>query len=163
MKKRTEHNIDISGLTVGAYIYDNILTTPYVKVRGKLIHTIERKYYKDELTRILRKQSEYHPELNDKALLERCARELYGNNEAHVESLMNKDLTNMLVEDIIFYQRPLKSKKSLISDCPYEVRRYIDTTTGEIAIQPLKCIQNSHPLYQEFRLWQWVGNLRIFK
>lgn len=163
MKKRTEHNIDISGLTVGAYIYDNILTTPYVKVRGKLIHTIERKYYKDELTRILRKQSEYHPELNDKALLERCARELYGNNEAHVESLMKKDLTNMLVDDIIFYQRPLKSKKSLISDCPYEVRRYIDTTTGEIATQPLKCIQKSHPLYQEFRLWQWVGNLRIFK
>lgn len=162
-KKRTEHNIDVSGKTVGEFIYDNILATPYIKVRGKLVHTIERKYYRAELSRILDKQKEYFPELSDAALLERCARELYKNNEKHVKHLMSKNFTYLFVEDIVFYQRPLKSKKSEISDCPYEARHYCDKLTGEIITVPLKCILKSHPLYQEFRLWQFVENLRIYK
>ena len=28
---------------------------------------------------------------------------------------------------------------------------------------PLKCIPKSHPLFQEFRLWQWLQNLRIYE
>lgn len=50
---------------VGAYIYDTLLQTPSQKIRGKLIRTIERKYYKDELNQILKKQEEFHPELRD--------------------------------------------------------------------------------------------------
>lgn len=162
-KKRTEHNIDVSGKTVGEYIYDSMLSAPYIKVRGKLVHTIERKYYRDELTRILNKQKEYISELSDNSLLERCARELYKNNEKHVEHLMSRDFTYLFIEDIVFYQRQLKSKKSEISDCPYETRHYCDKLTGEIVTVPLKCILKSHPLYQEFRLWQFVENLRIIK
>ena len=162
MKKRTEHEINASGQTVGAYIYDCLLRNPDVKVRGKLIHTIERAYYKDELKRILDKQCEFHSELRDNSLYKACVRELYHNNEAHVLSLKDKNFTSFFLDDIIFYQRPLKSKKSLIANCPYETYHYKDEN-GQVVERAIKCIPKSNPLYQEFRLWQFVDNLRIYK
>jgi len=163
LKKRTEFEIGKSGCTVGSYIYQNILKTPETKIRGKLVRTIERKFYKDELYQILEKQKEYIPELQDTNIYKKCVRELYRNNEAHVESISSKDFTSLFVDDIIFYQRPLKSKKSLISDCPYEWRTYKNQETGEIEKEPIKCTPKSNPLYEEFRLWQLLSNLRIFK
>ena len=53
VKKKTEHDIKLSGKTVGAYIYDEILAQPSVKVRGKLIHTIDRSFYRSEMEQIL--------------------------------------------------------------------------------------------------------------
>lgn len=161
-KKRTEADIATSGETVGSYIYHHLLTAPDEKVQGKLVRTIERKFYKDELLAILQKQSEYIPELKDAAWLEKCILELYARNEAHQESLRRKDMTYLLIEDLIFYQRPLKSKKSLISNCPYESYDYVDKETGEVKVQHIKCIAKSNPYYQEFRLWQFVQNLRLF-
>ena len=167
MKKRTEHNLQTSGNTAGEYIYNHLLANPRVKVRGKLIHTIERRFYKDELTRILNCQRQYMPQFSDPELLERCARELYRHNENHVQSLLRSDLGHdlvyLLVEDILFYHRPLKSKKSEIDDCPYESRYYTNHTTGERIRVPLKCIPKSHPLFQEYRLWQFISNLHIYK
>ena len=154
MKKRTEKNLADSHQTVGTFIYEHILSTPDIKVRGKLIHTIERKFYKEELCQILEKQKEFIPELKDIELYKKCVHELYKNNEAHVESLMNEDFTNLFINDIIFYQRPLKSKKSLIANCPFESYHYQDKD-GNIQSHPIKCIPKSHPLYEEFRLWQF--------
>lgn len=159
LKVRTEEQISESGKTVGAYIYDTLLRFPDQKIKGKLVRTIERKYYKEELYRILRKQQEFHSELNDISLLEKCVEELYPNNEVHRNVLSAKDFTYFLIEDILFYQRPLKSKKSLIDDCPYESRVY--KKEGTLCRVPLKCVSKSHPLYQEFRLWQFISNLRI--
>ncbi|MEZ4824073.1 MAG: hypothetical protein R2942_17365 [Ignavibacteria bacterium] len=34
---------------------------------------------------------------------------------------------------------------------------------GVKSIQTIKCIAKSHPLYQEFRLWQFINNLRIYQ
>ena len=66
----------------------------------------------------------------------------------------------MFVEDILYYQRPLRSQKGAISNCPLEVKVFIHN--GVKKNESLKCIPKSHPLYQEFRLWQWISNLRIF-
>ncbi|HRN15935.1 MAG TPA: HNH endonuclease domain-containing protein, partial [Xylanibacter oryzae] len=161
-KKRTEHEIEVSKCTVGSYIYHNILNNPDVKVRGNLVHTIERKLYKEELRIILDRQKQFIPELNDCNLYMNCVHELYKNNESHVESIKDGNFTDFFIDDIIFYQRPLKSKKSLISDCPYEKYHYIDKETGEIISKPIKCISKSHPLFQEFRLWQFIKNLHIY-
>ena len=162
IKKRTEHDLKNSGLTVGSYIYAHLLRDPSVKVKGQLIRTIERCYYKDELEKILTKQREYIPELTDPQLLQACIQELYRSNESHRDSLRETDFTRFIIDDIIFYQRPLKSKKSLIANCPLETYRYRDAN-GEWQERPIKCIPKSHPLYEEFRLWQFVNNLRIYK
>ena len=162
IKKRTEHDLEDSGLTVGKYIYTQLLRDPSVKVKGELIRTIERHYYKEELEKILTKQQEYIPELTDLQLLQACIQELYRNNECHRSSLHEVGFTRFIIDDIIFYQRPLKSKKSLIADCPLETYHYRDAS-GEWQERPIKCIPKSHPLYEEFRLWQFVNNLRIYK
>lgn len=161
-KKRVEASIDASGKTVGAYIYDNLLSNPNDKVRGKMVRVVERKFYKRELLDILNKQKEFIKELSDSTILDECIKELYQRNTNHQESLRKKDIINLIVNDVIFYQRPLKSKKSLISDCPYEQYSYVDKQTGEIKVQHIKCIAKSNPYYQEFRLWQFVHNLRLF-
>lgn len=161
-KKRTESDLEASGQTVGAFIYDHLLQQPDDKIRGNYVRTIERNYYKDELRAILEQQRNYHEELRSADMLAACAEELYPKNEPHKQSLMKRDMVYLLITDLLFYQRPLKSKKSLIADCPYEYYEYVDKQTGEIKRQGIKCIAKSNPYFQEFRLWQFISNLRLF-
>ena len=161
LKKKTEYDIDQSHKTVGAYIYDTLLQKPNQKIKGKLVRVIERKFYKAELEAILNKQVEFHSELMDTSLYQTSLEELYENNEAHRGSIAQKGFTHLFLNDIIFYQRPLKSKKSLISNCKFESRSFI--RDGKKETEPLKCIAKSHPLFQEFRLWQFVQNLKIYQ
>lgn len=158
LKKKTEFDIDNSYKTVGCYIYDNLLQKPNQKIIGKLVRTVERKYYKEELRQILETQVALIPELKDATLYNKCIEELYPNNEAHRNNIAKTDFANLFINDILFYQRPLKSKKSLISDCPYE--SHFDKDGNE---HPVKCIAKSNPLFQVFRLWQFVQNLRIYQ
>ncbi len=163
VKAKTQNELDACGKTVGAYIYDTLLQMPCQKIRGKLVRTIDRKYYEDELLQILRKQEEFHPEFRDRDLFEACINELYPQNDAHRNLIGSRDFVYLLVKDILFYQRPLKSKKSLIADCPYESHSVTNRETGEERHYEVKCIAKSHPLFQEFRLWQFISNLRIFQ
>lgn len=151
-KIRTQHSIDQSGMTVGEYIYNSLLRNPEQKIIGETIRTIDRSYYQTELHDILKKQQEYLPELNDSNLYQQCIKVLYPNNDSYRNSISKRDFTYLLADDILFYQRPLKSKLSLINDCPYEHRNG----------KPIKCIAKSHPLYQEFRILQFVSNLKIY-
>ncbi|MDR0940569.1 MAG: type II CRISPR RNA-guided endonuclease Cas9 [Mediterranea sp.] len=163
VKKKTEADIKSSMKTVGCYIYDTLLCNPDQKIRGKLVRTIERSFYKEELYRIIAKQKEFHAELRSEALYKECLDILYPQNKDRKEMLKNRDSLYLFMEDIIFYQRPLKSKKSLIADCPFEDYIYKDKETNEKKKVSIKCIAKSHPLFQEFRLWQFVRNIRIYK
>ena len=163
IKKKTELDIDRSRKSIGTYIYDSLLADPNEKIKGKLICTIERKYYKQELYEILNCQKQFHPELQSESLYQQCIYMLYPRNVAHRENIRTKDFTWLFVDDVIFYQRPLKSKKSLIQNCPLEFYHFKDKKTGEITEKPIKCIARSNPYFQEFRLWQFIQNLRIYQ
>lgn len=158
IKLRTEKDIEKSKETVGSFIYDTLLKKPNLKIIGKFIRTIERKFYKEELIKILKVQQELIPELKDSSLYNKCIEALYPFNEAHRNNIVKPDFINLFVNDILFYQRPLKSKKSLIENCPYEYRKDKDGN-----LYPIKCIARSNPLFQEFRLWQFIQNLRIYQ
>lgn len=160
IKTKTEQTIEKSNKTVGQYIYDTLLDKPTQKINGKLVRVIERKFYKKELEQILKIQQTLHTELKDETLYNACIEELYEHNEAHRNNISKRDFVHLFLNDIIFYQRPLKSKKSLISDCKFESRTYVKD--GVLENEHLKCIAKSHPLFQEFRLWQWIQNLHIF-
>lgn len=164
VKKKTEQEICTSGKTVGTYIYEALLQNPNRKIKGKFVRTIERKFYKDELKQILEKQIDLQPELFTDDLYNECVRELYRSNEIHQLQLSKRDFVHLFLNDIIFYQRPLKSKKSSIGECSLEYRTYkaIDKEGKKIYKKEyLKAIPKSHPLYQEFRLWQWIYNLKF--
>ncbi|MBL7012448.1 MAG: hypothetical protein ISR85_05920 [Kiritimatiellales bacterium] len=49
--------------------------------------------------------------------------------------------------DAIFFQRPLKSQKGLVANCPFEPKK--------------KRAPISHPLFEEFRMWQTLNNIKI--
>jgi len=159
IKQKTEQFIEKSGKTVGQNIYDTLLKNPTQKINGKLIRTIERKFYREELALILSKQIEFHPELQNEDLYKASILELYPYNEAHRNNIANRRFDYLFNSDIIFYQRPLKSKVSLISECSLEYRLRKDT--GEKVY--IKCIARSNPLFQEFRLWQFICNLKIYE
>src|SRR5690554_234512 len=161
VKKKTEQEIDQSHKTVGAYIYDSLLQNPKQKIKGKLVRTIERKFYKEELKAILKKQIELQPNLFSEDLYNDSVRELYRNNDAHQLTLSKKDFLHLFLEDIIFYQRPLRSQKSAIGNCTLEYRKY--KINGIEQKEYLKAIPKSNPYYQEFRVWQWLYNLKIYK
>lgn len=161
IKKKTEQEILDSEKTVGTYIYDTLLKKPDQKIKGKLVRTIDRAIYKDELKAILNTQKKFHSELQNENIYNDCIRELYRNNQGHQIFLNTRDIVHLFVEDIIFYQRPLRSQKSSIGNCSLEFRKY--KLNGEEKTEYLKAIPKSHPLYQEFRLWQWLYNLKIYE
>jgi CRISPR-associated endonuclease Csn1 len=185
IKTKTEQEIDNSDKTVGTYIYNTLLQNPKQKINGKLVRTIERKFYKEELKQILETQHSFHPELKNDDLYSDCVRELYRNNEAHQLTLGKKDFVHLFMEDLIFYQRPLRSQKSSISNCTLEFREYkkykldekgnkVKDENGKFLYEKdengedkkfkefLKAIPKSNPYYQEFRIWQWIFNLNIY-
>ena len=162
VKIKTQADIEKSGNTVGTYIFNALLANPKQKIKGKLVRTIERDFYKYELCAILNSQKRFIPQLQDNNLYEDCIEELYQQNTAYRNSISSHDFTYLFVDNIIFYQRPLKSKKSLIDECPYESHVYIDKD-GNTVENHVKCIAKSNPMFQEFRLWQFVSNLKIYE
>ena len=56
------------------------------------------------------------------------------------------DLKDKL-QNAIFYQRPLKSQKGLVAKCTLETKR--------------KRIATSHPLFEEFRMWESINRIKI--
>ncbi|WP_295222509.1 type II CRISPR RNA-guided endonuclease Cas9 [uncultured Chryseobacterium sp.] len=188
LKKRTEKDIIFYNISKGFVnedrsakhfispkIYDilknDAKTGERTKIIGGLFQTIDRKFYREELYQIINTQRKFHTTtLNNKDLFEKCVKLLYPHNEEHSKALLeNKQaLTNLLVEDILLYQRPLKSKKSEISDCKYEIdywKEDVNTATGEIIDIPVykKAVSASHPLFQEFRIWDKIHNIKLIQ
>lgn len=59
---------------------------------------------------------------------------------------LDQALVNKL-EHAIFFQRPLKSQKGLVGHCLFEPKK-------------TKC-PSSHPLFEEFRMWAFVNNIKM--
>ena len=91
-----------------------------------------------------------------------CVGELYKSNIDHKNELKGKTFVDLFIKDIIFYQRPLRSQKSNIGNCTLEFRIHKDKD-GNFVKEYLKGIPKSNPYYQEFRIWQWLYNLKIYR
>ncbi|RLD59909.1 MAG: hypothetical protein DRJ01_10625, partial [Bacteroidetes bacterium] len=159
LKAKAERAIDDSNKTVGTYIYDALLKKPNQKVRGILVRTIERKYYKVELEKILKKQIELNAKFKDLDLHQKCIEELYPLNDARRDVLNNVKDENkfkfLFVNDIIFYHRPLKTKKSLIADCKFETR------VSLIAKADFKDIYNKADLGSKEKIKEFMSGIQF--
>ncbi len=140
------------------------------KIIGGKFQVVDRKFYREELNDIINNQKKYHPKLEDQKLINDCIKLLYPNNGNHRKLLENKKaIEALLVDDILLYQRPLKSKKSEIANCKYEIKYWktdVDKETGEILDEkPIynKVVPASHPLFQEFRIWDKIHNLKLIE
>ncbi len=134
------------------------------KIIGGMFQVVERAFYREELNDIITTQRKYHQSLEDKKIFEDCVKLLYPNNKKHANALLKnkKAIQHLLVEDILLYQRDLKSKKSEISDCKYEIRHWEENKDGNIPHYH-KVVPISHPLFQEFRIWDKIHNLKLIQ
>ncbi len=67
--------------------------------------------------------------------------------EWYRKASLEKGLFHLIRNQIIYYQRELKDQSSHISDCRFE--------EGE------KAIAKSHPIFQEFKIWEQINKLII--
>jgi len=63
----------------------------------------------------------------------------------------------------IFFQRPLKSQKGLISFCEFENKQIEVEVEGKKKIKTIGCrvCPKSSPLFQEFKIWQILNNVLV--
>lgn len=93
--------------------------------------------------------------VNKKSGLINKIRGRYTHREEHYKAEFNyickiQNITGDLkkeLDDAIFYQRPLKSQKGVIAKCTLEPKR--------------KRIATSHPLFEEFRMWESINRIKI--
>lgn len=141
--------------SVGEYFYLHLIKDKNYRIRQRII---DRDLYQAEFWAIWNKQKGFHPELNDKTYLSQIAKSLYQRNETKQREIMGSDLYHLLANDIIYYQRPLKSQKHSIDFCVYE-KKY---DPKGIMFRP-RVAPKSSPEFQEFRIWQIIHNLRILQ
>lgn len=128
-------------LTPGQYFYNNLLKSVYITPKGKACSykvkekVFPRQSYEKELQKILKKQQEFYPEiLNDKNI--------------------------SLLFDAVFFQRPLKSCKHLVSICEFEKRAFTDKQGNIIETGP-KVAPISSPIVQLERIWEAINNITL--
>lgn len=155
----------------GKYFYEEYLKAKKEKrlyefrVRENVVN---RELYEKEFQAIWNKQHEiwnkegvdinYLPRFKD--AIEQI---VPANNKEEKQKWILKGLGDFIKNYIVYYQRDLKSQIKTIGDCRFEEKYYekIDEETGEIIRERSgpKCCPKSHPLFQEFRIWQQINNL----
>lgn len=124
--------------TVGQFLYQQIEKNPHLPLKSQVFY---RQDYLDEFNRIWEKQAEYYPDT------------------------LTSELKAEIRDTIIFYQRRLKSQKSLLSICEFEgklVEIEIDGVKKKRIIGPKVCPKSS-PIFQEFKIWSQLNNITYSK
>lgn len=121
--------------TIGQYILQHIEANPHYSLKNQ---TFYRQDYLDEFECIWEKQAQFHSELTP-------------------------ELKKTIRDIIIFFQRPLKSKKAMLDICTFENHQVEVTEDGKTRMKTvgLKVCPKSSPLFQEFKVWQVLNNLQI--
>ena len=119
--------------TVGQYLMNQLTVNP---LKGIKRQTFYRKDYEEEFEQIWKTQMAFHPELTRK---------------------LKKEIKNR----IIFYQRPIESKKHDLSFCELESHQIEVEKNGkkQLVTTGSRVCPISSPLFQEFRMWQRLNDV----
>ncbi len=129
-KRISELESELNGKTIGQELYKELCEEKNINSVLLRERTYLRATYVEEFDRIWDCQKEYYPETLTGGI----------NDEDNKETLYNT-----IRNRIIFYQRPLKSQKGLISNCIFEKHH--------------KAITKTSPYFEQFRIWQRLNDL----
>lgn len=139
-----ENDKNLGDKTIGQYLYDSVFNktidendydsysynddTPTDTLTQSTVKTLRRNIfsrakYEEEFNKIWDTQSKFYPEI------------------------LSDELKNKIGKETLFYQRPLKSCKHLVSKCPFYPN--------------LKVVPKSSPLFQIATIWQTINNIEI--
>ncbi|MES2398330.1 MAG: type II CRISPR RNA-guided endonuclease Cas9 [Bacteroidota bacterium] len=131
-----EQIIENTKQTIGQYFFQELNKNNFFRIKENIFM---RKSYENEFDVIWKTQQKYYPEV------------LTDNNK------------NKIQNEIIFYHRPLKSQKGLVSVCEFEGKMFKDKRTDfskEVFSGP-KVAPKSSPLFQVSKIWQELNNIQI--
>ena len=141
-KKDTEYVIQVKNrhqiikeqnLTIGQYFYQQLNSNEYFRVKENVF---PREAYIEEFDAICNEQKKHYPDV------------------------LTDEVISKIRNEIIYYQRPLKSQKGLVSVCEFEGFWKKDSNGKEYFVGP-KVTPKSSPLYQYAKLWENINNIRI--
>jgi CRISPR-associated endonuclease Csn1 len=118
-------------LTIGQYFFQELKKDEFYRTKEKVF---PREAYMEEFDRICKTQQAFHPELS----------------QALVDKIRN---------EIIYYQRPLKSQKGLVSVCEF-AGTWIKKDGKDYFIGP-KVAPKSSPLFQVEKIWETINNIKL--
>jgi len=146
----TEDIIKTEKLFVGQLLLRDLLNSKWTKIRNRVIL---RQRYQEEFEAIWEEQAKHHSILNNcpNEKLTTIVNYLYPGSSQTQKELRQQGIEGglkyIIKEQVIYYQRPLKSQTELISKCQFEKEE--------------KVIAISHPLFQEFRCWKQINQLYV--
>lgn len=122
--------------TVGQYQMAQLENNPHYSLKNQVFY---RQDYLNEFETIWETQAKFHTELTTE---------------------LKKEIRDI----VIFYQRPLKSQKGLISFCEFESRQIEVEIDGKKKAKTigLRVCPKSSPLFQEFKIWQVLNNVQVW-
>jgi CRISPR-associated endonuclease Csn1 len=130
--------------TIGQYFYQKLVESavqapsgPYYTFRIK-DQVFPRAAYMAEFDQIMQIQKQFYPEV------------------------LIPELIDTLRNQIIFYQRPLKSCKHLVGLCEFEMKAYTNKATGKVVYSGPKCAPRTSPLAQLCAMWEAANNITLF-
>ncbi|WLD24577.1 type II CRISPR RNA-guided endonuclease Cas9 [Flavobacterium dauae] len=118
--------------TVGQYQYAQLQDNPHARLKNQVFY---RQDYMDEFEKIWTIQSKGR------------------------EAIFTEALKEEIRDVVIFYQRKLKSQKGLISFCEFEQREI--EVNGKKKTVGLRVVPKSSLLFQEFKIWQNLHNVKL--
>lgn len=119
------------GLTIGQFFYGELKKNEYFRVKENVF---PRQAYMEEFDAICSKQKT-HLNLTD-------------------------ELIAKIRNEIIYYQRPLKSQKGLVSVCDFEGCWVTKENGKEFFVGP-KVAHKSSPLFQLAKIWENINNIKL--
>ncbi len=121
--------------TVGQALMNGLIKDPHYSLKNQVYY---RQDYMDEFEAIWETQAKYHSELTPE---------------------LKKEVRDI----IIFYQRPLKSQKGLIGYCELENSQIEIEVDGKMKMKTIgsRVCPKSSPLFQEFKIWQILNNIKV--
>lgn len=117
--------------TIGQYFYENLSADPYYRVKDQIFPRVA---YVEEFDRIMANQQKHH------------------------HSTLTDTLIKSIRNEIIYYQRSLKSCKHLVSVCEFSKRTYVGKD-GQTVLSGPKVSPRSSPLFQVCKIWESINNL----
>lgn len=122
-------------MTVGQYQMSQLDKNPNYSLKNQVFY---RQDYLNEFETIWETQAKYHKELTPE---------------------LKKEIRDI----VIFYQRPLKSQKGLISFCEFESHQIEVVIDGKKKTKTigLRVCPKSSPLFQEFKIWQKLNDVQV--
>jgi len=112
--------IQAENKTIGQYFYAQLNSDRHFRTKQQVF---PRECYIDEFNRICKTQSLFYPEL------------------------LNNSTITYLRDEVVYYQRNLKSQKGLVSECAFEKHH--------------KVAPKSSPLFQLEKIWESIHNITL--